>query len=393
MPPTRRARNTSTPADPGPIPADLDLGRLYAKDLLSLCSRLNLTMTGGRDALTNTDNLPGTLSPIQDGGENVENQNDQNALELQFQQLQRQVQELLDRELPQDGLLSATQLTQEQLIVQGSPNKAIEKAASAATQGPGCYTGKTDIESAFLLIPVHPNDWELLGMFWNGQYYFDKVLPFGLRSAPYIFNQLSDAIEWILLNKCSISFVCHILDDFFIVEPPFYTPPLDSLCQASLSSMIFTFKNLNIPISAAKTEGPSQIILFMGIILDSGKMEGRLPEDKVERIKSALSTFQSQRSTTLQELQSLIGTLNFACKVIPPGRPFLQRIIHLARGVKKTHHHIKLTTGFYKDIEMWKMFIDQWNGIGLFLSPLWETSDTLSTKVHSYFTWVCLRTI
>ena len=393
MPPTRRARNTSTPANPGPIPADLDLGRLYAKDLLSLCSRLNLTMTGGRDALTNTDNLPGTLSPIQDGGENVENQNDQNALELQFQQLQRQVQELLDRESPQDGLLSATQLTQEQLIVQGSPNKAIEKAASAATQGPGCYTGKTDIESAFLLIPVHPNDWELLGMFWNGQYYFDKVLPFGLRSAPYIFNQLSDAIEWILLNKCSISFVCHILDDFFIVEPPCHTPPLDSLCQASLSSMILTFKNLNIPISAAKTEGPSQIILFMGIILDSGKMEGRLPEDKVERIKSALSTFQSQRSTTLQELQSLIGTLNFACKVIPPGRPFLQRIIHLARGVKKTHHHIKLTTGFYKDIEMWKMFIDQWNGIGLFLSPLWETSDILSTKVHSYFTWVCLRTI
>ena len=75
--------------------------------------------------------------------------------------------------------------------------------------------GKTDIESAFRLIPVRPNDWELLGMFWNGQYYFDKVLPFGLRSAPYILNQFSDAIEWILLNKYSISFVCHILDDFF----------------------------------------------------------------------------------------------------------------------------------------------------------------------------------
>ena len=29
---------------------------------------------------------------------------------------------------------------------------------------------------------------------------------------------------------------------------------------------------------------------------------------------------------------------------------------------------------------MWKMFIDQWNAncIGLFLSPLWENSDTLS---------------
>ena len=250
--------------------------------------------------------------------------------------------------------------------------------AAIQTFGQGCYMGKTDIESAFRLIPVHPDDWELLGMFWNGQYYFDKVLPFGLRSAPYIFNQLSDAIEWILLNKCFISFVCHILDDFLIVEPPCPTPPLDSLCRASLSSMILTFKTLNIPISASKTEGPCQIIQFMGIILDSGKMEARLPEDKVERIKSALSNFQSRRSTTLQELQSLIGTLNFACKVIAPGRPFLQRIIHLTRGVKKPHHHIKLTTGFYKDIEMWKMFIDQWNGIGLFLSPLWETSNTLS---------------
>ena len=79
----------------------------------------------------------------------------------------------------------------------------------------------------------------------------------------------------------------------------------------------------------------------------------------------------------LQEIQSLIGTINFACKVIALGRPFLQRIIHLTRGVKKPHHDIKLTIGFYKDFEMWKMSIDQWNGIGLFLSPLWENSDTL----------------
>ena len=114
----------------------------------------------------------------------------------------------------------------------------------------------------------------------------------------------------------------------------------------------------------------------MGIILDSGKMEARLPEYKVEQIKSALSNFQSRRSTTLQELHSLIVTLNFACKVIAPVRPF---IINLTRGVKEPHLHIKLTTGFYRDIEMWKMFIDQWNGIVLFLSPLYENFTTLSS--------------
>jgi hypothetical protein len=244
--------------------------------------------------------------------------------------------------------------------------------------GPNCFMAKTDIESAFRLFPVHPEDWELLGMYWNQQYYFDKVLPFGLRSAPFIFNQLSDAIEWILKNKCAISFVCHMLDDFLIIEPGSTDNPPGSLCNASLSSMLITFKNLNIPISLPKTEGPSQVIQFMGIILDTNSMEARLPQDKVERIQTALDSFQHRKSTTLQELQSLIGTLNFACKVIPPGRPFLQRMIHLTRGVSKPHHHIKLNSGFYKDIEMWKLFIFQWNGVGMFMSRHWDTSDSLS---------------
>lgn len=51
--------------------------------------------------------LPGTQAPNQDGGEHMENQN---APKWLFQQLQRQVQELLERESSQDGLLSASQL-------------------------------------------------------------------------------------------------------------------------------------------------------------------------------------------------------------------------------------------------------------------------------------------
>ena len=32
-------------ADPGPIPADLELGRLYVQDFRSLCSRINFATT------------------------------------------------------------------------------------------------------------------------------------------------------------------------------------------------------------------------------------------------------------------------------------------------------------------------------------------------------------
>ena len=86
--------------------------------------------------------------------------------------------------------------------------------------------------------------------------------------------------------------------------------------------MLLTFKNPGVPIAPNKTEGPCTTLEFMGIILDTVRMEARLPVDKVERIQASLALFQTEKSCTLKELQSLIGTLNFTCKVVPPGDPF-----------------------------------------------------------------------
>ena len=43
--------------------------------------------------------------------------------------------------------------------------------------GPGFFLAKTGIESAFRLILVYPDEYELLGMKWEEKYYYDKVLP------------------------------------------------------------------------------------------------------------------------------------------------------------------------------------------------------------------------
>ena len=92
----------------------------------------------------------------------------------------------------------------------------------------------------------------------------------------------------------------------------------------------------------------------MGIVLDSDRMEARLPPDKVQRLTSCFTEFKGRRSCTLKELQSPIGSLNFACKAIPLGRPFLQRMIQLTRNVSLPHHRIKLSQGFFKDLRMWE---------------------------------------
>ena len=107
-------------------------------------------------------------------------------------------------------------------------------------------------------------------------------------------------------------------------------------------------------------------------------MEARLPPDKLNRLSMELNAWHIKKSVTLQELQFLTGTLNFACKVIPPGRAFLQRIINLTRGVPKPHHHIRLNNGFREDVQMWQFFIKDWNGTSLFLNSCWDNSHELS---------------
>ena len=48
--------------------------------------------------------------------------------------------------------------------------------------GLDCKMAKVDIRHAFRLCPVRPQDFKLLGMFWQGNYYVDTRLPFGCRS-------------------------------------------------------------------------------------------------------------------------------------------------------------------------------------------------------------------
>ena len=62
--------------------------------------------------------------------------------------------------------------------------------------GQGTQLAKFDIESAYRLIPVHADDRPLFGM-RREKTNIDLALPFGLRSAPKVFNAVADAMQWI----------------------------------------------------------------------------------------------------------------------------------------------------------------------------------------------------
>ena len=115
----------------------------------------------------------------------------------------------------------------------------------------------------------------------------------------------------------------------------------------------------------------------MGILLDSNKMEARLPLDKLTRAKEALQQWSHRKSATLKEHQSLICTLQFACRAVVPGRAFLQRFIGLTKGISNSRWHVKLNAEFRKNISMWLTFLDHWNGASFFLGDTVVSSSEL----------------
>ena len=145
---------------------------------------------------------------------------------------------------------------------------SVEDAAQVVTKlGKNTLLAKIDIASAFRIIPVHPDDRHLLGMKWKNEVFIDKQLPFGLRSAPVLFNAVADALEWIL-RKRGISHVIHYLDDFLV----FGTPGSEE-CSQFLECMRETCEELGIPLALEKVAGPCTQLTFLGIELDTEKMQ------------------------------------------------------------------------------------------------------------------------
>jgi hypothetical protein len=80
--------------------------------------------------------------------------------------------------------------------------------------GPNATMAKTDISNAFRIIPIHPHDHAVLGIRFNGCFYFDQCLPMRCASSWSIFEECSCVPQWISHTKGSITHIVHVLVDF-----------------------------------------------------------------------------------------------------------------------------------------------------------------------------------
>ena len=261
----------------------------------------------------------------------------------------------------------------------------VEQVATVAAAYPrGALLAKVDIESAYRLIPVHPLDRHLQAVEWGGQVYVDPMLPFGLRSAPKIFNAIADALEWGVRQQ-GVAHIFHYLDDFIVIGAP------DSPeCARALAILMHTCTRLGVPLADHKREGPATCLTYLGIEVDTAAAQLRLPADKLARLRDLLDSWGDRKTCTRRELESLLGIINHACKVVRSGRCFRRRMLDLLHGGPRPLPHscpIRLNREFRSDLTWWRIFAEDWNGVSFLTPPPDRTHLELTSDASG--SWGC----
>lgn len=122
------------------------------------------------------------------------------------------------------------------------------------------------------------------------------------------------------------------------------------------------FHIFGVLLAQEKTECPVTVLKFLGIIIDTDRMEYLLPIDKLEDLKEVVAAAVGRSKIQLRELQSVLGKLNFACRIMLMGRVFCRSLAASTAGVTAPHHFVRLGREHRDDVKVWAVFLDQYNG-------------------------------
>lgn len=218
------------------------------------------------------------------------------------------------------------------------------------------FMSTIDLANAYRSVMIRPSDRSYFGLAFDGQFYVDNCLCFGSRSAPFIFNRITDAVCRYMRDKGVLCF--NYLDDIICLSRDFDSGVNDQL------DLIKTLRYLGFYVAWKKICSPTKVCVYLGIEIDTENMCLRLPDDRIRRMKKELRFWLGRRKATEKQLQILLGHLSHCSRIIQGSNlymHFLFQKLSEARGKRK----VKLSKEFHDDLSWWYNLAYNFNSVPL----------------------------
>lgn len=193
-------------------------------------------------------------------------------------------------------------------------------------------------------------------------------LPFGLSCAPWVFTKITRAVVVILRNM-GICLITYIGDILIIAET-------ESQLKDQTAGLIYLLENLGFVVNHPKSQlQPTQTIEFLGFMVDSQKMELRLPGQKIRNIRADTNKLRTAETVTALDLSRFLGKLNSTTQAISVAPLFYRQLQDNLQAVLRQNNQdysgmMTLTRGAREELEWWMTHLTNWNGRSLISQKL-----------------------
>jgi hypothetical protein len=241
---------------------------------------------------------------------------------------------------------------------------------------------KSDMSKAFRHLPMH-RLWQLKQNFeFQGKFYVDRCMSFGLGSSPRIFCIFAGLLAWIAINKRGLNHLLHFMDDFFGFDLStnlvIFKGHLIPKAQATLLEL---WDELNVMWSWPKQIHGTQIEI-VGLWCDSVNNLLSISKDRRTQIREDIQSFinSPNQFQKLKTWQRIIGKINFTLSVFPLLKPGLNSSYRKIAGKSGGHQGVPLNRAVISDLSWIAGCLDSSVGVRFMFESTWSSPDV---EIHT----------
>lgn len=247
----------------------------------------------------------------------------------------------------------------------------IEKKKEIQQKGSNelCLLFKKDLKRAYRWVNVDFGDIHLLGYQVDDKFYFNLVLPNGIRSGAYIMQRVSTALKFIY-RKHGYD-LANFLDDLASCEQ-------ESKAWLAYNILGDIITQVGLRESEQKACEPAVEMVFLGTGLNTVSMTLFITPERVKELLAILQDWKERTHASLREVQSLLEKLNFVTNCVRSSRIYISRLLNFLKQMRPAVQY-KVPNSVREDVTWWQEFMPIYNYRSRMISLDWEDPDqTLS---------------
>jgi hypothetical protein len=232
------------------------------------------------------------------------------------------------------------------------------------------WMASSDLVDGYWQVLMAPESRKYLGFWFRGAWFRHRVLPMGLKLAPWFFTKIMRApIKWLRSQGCRIM---AYLDDLALTARTLQELLHWREVLATLMDRLGLRRSL--------TKGhwmPTQQLPLLGLIVNTVAGTVEIPEAKMIKLEAALRALLAKSHPTARHLARVAGLLTSVSRAFQPAALMTRSLFGIINAAKRRTWQWDWTTALtieaLQDLQWVQEHLREWNG-----RPAWKPSRVLS---------------